>query len=339
MSAELRLATETDLRRAAVIERWASSHSTVQTRRTMESALRAVVRCAKDLEPHAPVNVYTFPWEGLADLVFYEWVQDRVRDKVERATARKYMTAVRTLLTALARTELAPAEGVRRTLQSACKLSSDPSPGRPLFPSNDLHRLLQVCRSDSNRPLGSRDLAMIATAAGTGARRAEVVALGVTSIRRSEGTIMFDKTKGGGFREAALHRHVLGHLDDWLGVRGHTSGPLFPALRRGGHLQDTPVSAHQFWKVLRQRAHEAGLDRAPTPHDLRRWFVSTLLTEGVDLFVVMRAVGHRSPTTTALYDRRPLEELRRFVDLLPIPDQASLDDNSPDADGAEQQAT
>jgi integrase/recombinase XerD len=278
------------------------------------------------MEPDAKIDPHVFPWESLADLVFFEWMQDKVRARVGLATTRKYMSAVRSLLMALARAELANPETVRTTLQLAHKLRDGSAPPRYLLSEDELRRLLHVCRTDSNGALGTRDLAMIATAAGTGARRAEMAALRTESMRRADSTILFDVVKGGGSRETALHRNVVCHLDAWLSFRGETAGPLFVGLRKGGRLQDTPLSAHQFWKVLRRRAVEAGIDRAPTPHDLRRWFVTTLLTEGVDLFVVMRAVGHRSPTTTALYDRRPILELRKFVDRLPIPDARALDD-------------
>ena len=326
MTSALHLLTDFDEQRSRVIEQWSGRFESAATKRTMDSALRAVARCALGYEPDAKVDPRVFPWESLADLVFYEWVQDKVRARVEIATTRKYMSAVRSLLMALARAELTDPETVRRTLQLAYTLHDSPAVPSYLLSEDQMHRLLYVCRADSNRVLGTRDLAMIATAAGTGARRAEIVRLQLESIRRADNTIMFDLVKGGGFRETALHRNVASHLDAWLHLRGETAGPLFVGLRKGGRLQDTHLSAHQFWKILRRRAAEAGIDRAPTPHDLRRWFVSTLLTEGVDLFVVMRAVGHRSPTTTALYDRRPILELRKFVDRLPIPDDRELDD-------------
>jgi hypothetical protein len=44
------------------------------------------------------------------------------------------------------------------------------------------------------------------------------------------------------------------------------------------------------------------------------------------LFTTMRAVGHRSPSTTARYDRRSLEHLRGFIDRLPIPTTTELDE-------------
>ncbi len=64
---------------------------------------------------------------------------------------------------------------------------------------------------------------------------------------------------------------------------------------------------------LNRRSEQAGI--APcSPHDLRRPFVSDLLKAGADIAVVQHLAGHASPPsphTTARYDRRGDESLRR----------------------------
>jgi integrase/recombinase XerD len=136
-----------------------------------------------------------------------------------------------------------------------------------------------------------------------------------------------------------IHPHVVQFLEVWLTFRGRHPGPLFPALARGGHIQPRPISAHQFWKVFRNRAMQAGFVEPPAPHELRRWFVTSLLDNGTDLLTTMRAVGHVSPMTTAVYDRRGIRRLREAVDRLDIPDTASLEADPDNDDPQPQRST
>ena len=61
---------------------------------------------------------------------------------------------------------------------------------------------------------------------------------------------------------------------------------------------------------LKRRSEEAGIASC-SPHDLRRTFVSDLLEAGADIAIVQRLAGHASPLTTARYDRRGNEAMRR----------------------------
>ena len=70
---------------------------------------------------------------------------------------------------------------------------------------------------------------------------------------------------------------------------------------------------------MRRRSQEVGIDPPVAPHDLRRWFVTTLLETGVDVFQVARLVGHAPVQTALRYDRRTLERLRATVERLAVP--------------------
>ncbi len=196
------------------------------------------------------------------------------------------------------------------------RVASDPAPLG--FDAGHLFRLLQHCRWDPSPVAGLRDLAMISLAATTGARRRELVGIAFEELDLASGEVLLH-VKGGGSRRAGLHRATVDHLGRWLAQRGEQHGPLFPSLRRGGHLTASPVSDHQFWKMLRRRSQEVGIDPPIAPHDLRRWFVTTLLETGVDVFQVARLVGHARVQTTLRYDRRTLERLRATVELLAVP--------------------
>ena len=58
-----------------------------------------------------------------------------------------------------------------------------------------------------------------------------------------------------------------------------------------------------IYRILQKRATLAGLEKVK-PHDLRRTFATTMLANGCDVFVLQRAMGHASVTTTSMYDYR-----------------------------------
>ena len=324
MSALLRPVTDEDARRAAAIASWLDGYESATSRRSMASALRAIARTYQDLGPRDPVDVNLFAWEALDSVDFFGEVRRRLIERYGREHATKYLLAMRSLLRHLAAREVADLEYAMQVLElmKVSRLTSDPPP--LYFTSGDLFRILQVCRYDASATAGLRDLAMISLAATTGARRHELVSIATGELDLGRGQVELH-VKGGGRRCAVLHSAAVDHLERWLEARGDDDGPLFPALRRGGHITETAVSDHQFWKVLRRRCEEAGVDPVIAPHDLRRWFVTSLLESGVDVFQVARLVGHTRVQTTIRYDRRPVGRMREVVEQLSVPLFADLE--------------
>ena len=318
MTGGLRPVSEEDARRTEAIGSWLVRLRDGASRRTMASTLRAVERAYLGLERDAPVASELFEWEALDDPDFFEAVQSRLVDRYGREQARKHVAALRSLLRHLASRDVANYELAMRVLEEF-RVPRVPSDLPPLhFGEGELFRVLQLCRWDPSPVTGLRDLAMISLAATTGARRHELVSITRDELDLEGGEVLLH-VKGGGTRRAVLHPATADHLSHWVERRGDEDGPLFPSLRRGGHLTGSPVSDHQFWKLLRRRSEEAGVDPPIAPHDLRRWFVTTLLEAGVDVFQVARLVGHARVQTTLRYDRRPVERPRETVERLTMP--------------------
>ncbi len=164
-----------------------------------------------------------------------------------------------------------------------------------------------------------RDHALIAVLASSGIRSVEITGLELTSLVPGEHRLDLTITKGGRPREAWLHPVAVDALDDWLAVRGDAPGPLFVPLSRTGRpmTHKGALSYHQVWRVLRRRAAQAGLG-VITPHDLRRFVITTLLANGYDLVLVCRIAGHVRPETTAGYDRRPADAQRDAIESLSL---------------------
>lgn len=328
MSDPLRLVSESELARARVIESWLNTFESQLSRQTMMSVLRSILRTISGRQVEDRVDVTAFEWELLANSDMFEVVSESLRSKYGSHSS-KYLLALRSLLRHMARKEFCNFDDAMRTLEEnrVKRFVDDPLPLS--FNDADLRRLFGACRRDPSRFVGSRDLALLAVATSTGARRRELVAIAISDLDIPKLTVVLH-TKGGHRRVAALSHAVPPYLEDWLEKRGTDDGPVFPALRRGGHLTDQGLSDHQFWKILRNRSHEAGVEPGIRPHDLRRWFVTSLLESGVDIFQVAKAVGHVRIQTTQRYDRRSFERLREIVDMLPMPRMEDLEDEEDD---------
>jgi integrase/recombinase XerD len=74
------------------------------------------------------------------------------------------------------------------------------------------------------------------------------------------------------------------------------------------------VSGAAVGKALARLCVRAGV--RCSPHDLRRTYASCALDAGVDLATVQASLGHADPRTTARYDRRGADALRRAAETI-----------------------
>jgi site-specific recombinase XerD len=109
--------------------------------------------------------------------------------------------------------------------------------------------------------------------------------------------------KGRRWRTTQLGESAITALNSWIEVRGTMPGSLFCSIHRSGALQRRRLSTEAVARIVAGRAHAAGVGKLH-PHDLRRAFATRLLETGVDVLVVQRSLGHRSVTTTQIYDCR-----------------------------------
>ena len=157
-----------------------------------------------------------------------------------------------------------------------------------------------VCDTPATeRLIGLRDTALLATLASSGLRVSETATLTRQHIRaKGSGFVVLVRGKNDiEFREAPLSREAHGHIQAWLAERPVESDYIFTAFDgRGERVSERPMSAVAIWRVVRKYADEAGLTDVK-PHDFRR-FVGTQLARS-NLRHAQKALGHKRLETTA----------------------------------------
>jgi integrase/recombinase XerD len=300
--------------RLEALERLRRRFKKAETRRAMEGSLRRLVRTFAEDER----TIETFEWELLIDEDLAAEVWSSVATRYSKATAMRDASFLREMLRSCLKTGLMTHD----QCASACSfdtkgLDESPRAGRGLS-SEEVARIVWACQAEGNPNVCLRDSALILALASTGARRSEIASVERQDVHLVEGRLWLAQTKSGRPRNAWLHSSSIQAIGAWMERVVPTGTALFPPLSRTGRPLPGAMSAHQVWKIIRKRAEQAGVENV-TPHDLRRFVVSSLLDSTRDLALVARVVGHSNPATTARYDRRPDAASRAAIETLQLP--------------------
>ncbi|MCB2209862.1 tyrosine-type recombinase/integrase [bacterium] len=312
-----------------------ASLGSADSRRVQKTALDQI---AAALSGGQIKDCLNFPWERL-DYGTVTAVKAWLDDKYAPATVNRYLCAVRRVIKEAWRHHLISAEDYQRATDVQSVSAERLPTGRELE-TDEIRALIQACLNDKENPaLGIRDAAIISLMYSSGLRRAEVVSLELEDLDLTQRRLRVIG-KRNKQRVAFLAKGAVRALEAWLARRGRLPGPLFYSVNKGGRIvrtRNTRLTAAQkargekpkrivarlsdqtIYHVIDKRAEEAGLVRKTTPHDMRRTFVSDLLTEGVDLATVSKMAGHEDANTTRRYDRRPEKVMQEAAERLDVP--------------------
>lgn len=232
------------------------------------------------------------------------------------ATVNKMLSALRGTLRAAWQLGQMTAEDWQRAA-AVKSVRGETLPSGRAATHGEIGALLDACVNDPSAG-GARDSALLAVLYGSGARRAEIVALDLADFDAATGRLVL-RGKGGKERAAFATNGAKDALMDWLAVRGSDAGPLFLPVNKGGRvILGQRMTPQAVYNALAKRCVQAGVNDL-SPHDLRRTFVGDLLDAGADIATVQQLAGHANVQTTGRYDRRPEAARRKAAELLHVP--------------------
>jgi site-specific recombinase XerD len=231
------------------------------------------------------------------------------------STINAHLCAIRGVIRTAWRMNQLTTDEKERLLATKGVRGSRVAKGRELSPM-ETNALIEACIRDKNRLTGSRDAALISMGIGFGLRRAELANALVKNIDWDRRVLVICG-KGSKEREIVGSEIVWARLENWMKIRGEDECPyIFLPIDKTVKV-NKPLSAGSICYILQNRAQQAGIKNASV-HDLRRTFASRMLRVGADIAILKEAMGHESIETTALYDKRGLDDIRNFSQKISI---------------------
>jgi len=165
---------------------------------------------------------------------------------------------------------------------------------------------------DLDKKKGKRDRAMLELLYATGLRVSELIHLRLRDINLEDGFLIC-RGKGGKERIVPLGRQAEQSVRNYL----DTARPLL--LKESTDLLfisswGRAFTRQGFWKMLKEYAQKAGLEKKISPHVLRHSFATHMLERGADLRSVQLMLGHSQITTTQIYTHVGRKRLREVYD-------------------------
>jgi len=238
-------------------------------------------------------------------LALREWLGDLFTRKLENATMRRKLAALRSFFKFMMR------QGVLTTNYSRLIKTPKAPKKLPRVPTQEQTNLLVdgVAEDKFNRPHPKRDLAIFELLYGCGLRVSELVGLNLEDIDRKECWLRV-RGKGKKERQVPYASKAAIALEAWLAER--TAAPEQPAVftnHRGGRLSDRGARG-----IVNFYARYLSGDSSIHPHTLRHAFATHLLADGADLRSIQELLGHSSLSTTQKYTQVALTELMAVYD-------------------------
>jgi integrase/recombinase XerD len=156
--------------------------------------------------------------------------------------------------------------------------------------------------------------ALLMTLYATGMRRSEVAHLKIGDIDSQRMIIRVDRGKGGKSRDLPLTPALLETLREYWRWR-KPQVYLFPS-RSTRCRADQPISDKMVWIACREAARHAQLTKRVTPHTLRHSWATHLLEGGNDLRTIQVLLGHGDLETTAKYLHLSAKHLHAVINPL-----------------------
>jgi len=253
------------------------------TVRDVRCTLRRVSQAMERLAPERPL------WKlGLSD--YLRWIEEERLFGRGGASLNKNLSHLRGFLDYAWRSGRAD-----RNVLDRFQIQDDGKRKEP--ESLSIEEAVQVVQScPASTPLERRDRMVILLLYGCGLRTKELCELRIQDVDTTRREVLVRAGKGDRQRMVPLPETVHTELLAYLLERGGKRGPLLRTETHG-----KPLRAKHVCDVVCHAAQRAGIQRPVTPKALRHSYATHLMDRGVDLAVIARLMGHRSPAETGVY--------------------------------------
>ncbi len=176
-----------------------------------------------------------------------------------------------------------------------------------MLTQREVERLLAVPQEDTK--FGVRDRAILELLYATGMRVSELCDLKLDDVHFDEEYIRC-RGKGSKVRVVPFGEQARESLNVYL----TESRPLLET--RGISLyvfltyRGKPFSRKGLWRLVKDYARKASIDKTVSPHTLRHSFASHLLANGAPLRVIQEMLGHADIATTQVYTHIDQQRLK-----------------------------
>lgn len=240
--------------------------------------------------------------------------------KVQRGQVEQYFTMLETdgKSTATIQRVRASLTDFFRNMQRRGVIAHNPVKGiaicaaKPKAPvtlsMDEVERLLAATNKETG-PKGRRDAAMLELLYATGMKASELIQLDVQDVNTRMGFVHCRSARAE--RTIPVYPEALRILDSYIqNVRIYMAAdPRQQALFL--NLSGDRMTRQGFWKIIKQYADLAGIQKDITPQMLRHSFALHLLQNGADLHSIQRMLGHTDIATTQTYARLYQNELQQ----------------------------
>jgi len=152
---------------------------------------------------------------------------------------------------------------------------------------------------DLRKPFGRRDRAILEVLYGCGLRVSEAAGLRISHVHLDEGFVDVIG-KGDKQRLVPLGEMAADAIRAYLPCRPEPAATAYDDylfLNRFGK----PLSRVSLFKLVKDQAMVAGIQKEISPHTFRHSFATHLIENGADLRMVQEMLGHESILTTEIY--------------------------------------
>jgi site-specific recombinase XerD len=212
---------------------------------------------------------------------------------VSTYTVHGYGQVVKGFLNWAVREELIPAR-VTRNL----KLPKVEEKIIEVFTVEQIKRLFFATGSERSSSLVYRDRAILAVLLDTGVRASELCTLTLDECHLSpRDSYLLVHGKGRRMREVGLGKEALQHLSRYVTRFRRTNACNLFVTQSGA-----PLTPHGLEAIIKRLGTRAGVTGVRcSPHTFRHTFAVHYLTQGGDVYVLSRILGHSNVTTTENY--------------------------------------